>query len=139
MRPGLDEIKKAFDLADPYGVPTGVVPRGMASGFARKLPPGYDERTRIGAAAADGRVVVANPDQPVMVIDPPGLANVGFGSLGSDPVQQAVDDYLLMERKARAWDALRAQASKGHLDGCSSKGEALAYLDTFMRLDGAEL
>jgi hypothetical protein len=26
-----------------------------------------------------------------------------------DPIAQAVDDYLLMERKARAWDALRAQ------------------------------
>lgn len=25
-----------------------------------------------------------------------------------DPVQQAVDDYILMERKARAWDILRA-------------------------------
>ena len=25
----------------------------------------------------------------------------------SDPVAKAVDDYLLMERKARAWDELR--------------------------------
>lgn len=25
-----------------------------------------------------------------------------------DPIQQAVDDYLLMERKARAWDELRS-------------------------------
>jgi hypothetical protein len=29
-----------------------------------------------------------------------------------DPVQQAVDNYLLMERKARAWDALRASVSR---------------------------
>lgn len=27
------------------------------------------------------------------------------------PIQQAVDDYLLMERKARAWDELVARAS----------------------------
>lgn len=27
-----------------------------------------------------------------------------------DPVQQAVDNYILMERKARAWDDLRAVA-----------------------------
>jgi hypothetical protein len=29
----------------------------------------------------------------------------------ADPVQKAVDDYLLMERKARAWDALYEKAS----------------------------
>lgn len=28
----------------------------------------------------------------------------------ADPVQQAVDDYILMERKARAWDDLYAVA-----------------------------
>ena len=29
-----------------------------------------------------------------------------------DPIQQAVDDYLLMERKARAWDILRRESSR---------------------------
>ena len=113
MRPGLDEIKKAFDLADPYGVPTGVVPRvSMTNPY---FPPTPGEAVQLAGGLRPGAVMFA------------------------DPVQQAVDDYLLMERKARAWDALRAQASKGQLDGCSHEGEALAYLDTLMRLDGAEL
>jgi hypothetical protein len=29
--------------------------------------------------------------------------------LGVDPIQKVVDDYLLMERKARAWDVLYAE------------------------------
>lgn len=28
-----------------------------------------------------------------------------------DPVQKAIDDYLLMERKARAWEKLRMLAT----------------------------
>lgn len=55
-------------MSDPYGVPTGVVPRPVFSGF----------------------VQVVGPAEPK-----------------PDPIQQAVDDYLLMERKARAWDQLR--------------------------------
>lgn len=60
MRPGLDEIRKALDLADPYGVPTGVVPRPTAR---------------------------------------------------DDALNKCIDDYLLVERKARAWDALQATAT----------------------------
>lgn len=29
----------------------------------------------------------------------------------SDPIEKAVEDYLLMERKARAWDQLVSRAS----------------------------
>jgi hypothetical protein len=28
--------------------------------------------------------------------------------MNSDHIQKAIDDYMLMERKARAWDELRA-------------------------------
>lgn len=98
---------------DPYGVPTGVVPRvSMTNPY---FPPTPGEAVQLAGGLRPGAVMFA------------------------DPVQQAVDDYLLMERKARAWDALRAQASKGQLDGCSHEGEALAYMDTLMRLEGAEL
>lgn len=68
--------------SDPYGVPTGVVPRVPA--------PQFDDET-------DGVVLV-------------------------DPIAQAVDDYLLMERKARAWDELRAMAG----------GEVLAMMDALV-------
>jgi hypothetical protein len=54
---------------DPYGVPTGVVPRVPVN---VALPKAYTPRVR------------------------------------PDPIAQAVDDYLMMERKARAWDELRA-------------------------------
>jgi len=60
MRPGLDEIRKALDLAAPYGVPTGVVLRPTAR---------------------------------------------------DDAINKCIDGYLLMERKARAWDALQAKAT----------------------------
>lgn len=52
---------------DPYGVPTGVVPR--TTGYFQVIGP-----------------VTPKP---------------------ADPISQAVDDWLLMERKARAWDKLQ--------------------------------
>lgn len=39
------------------------------------------------------------------------------GVLYADPIQQAVDDYLLMERKARAWDELRSKLEMDPLRG----------------------
>ena len=59
---------------DPYGVPTGSVPR---------LNP-----------------ATLRPFVPTSKYAPK-----------PDPIAQAVDDYLLMERKARAWDALRERWS----------------------------
>lgn len=56
---------------DPYGVPTGVVPRVLHRECAT-FPP-------------SDRCSECRP---------------------RDPVQQAVDDWLLMERKALAWDEL---------------------------------
>lgn len=55
---------------DPYGVPSGYVPRMTATEVKARWP----------------------LPQPTPV----------------DPVAKAVDDYILMERKARAWDELRA-------------------------------
>lgn len=106
------KVECEWGCRDPYGVPTGVVPRvSMTNPY---FPPTPGEAVQLAGGLRPGAVMFA------------------------DPVQQAVDDYLLMERKARAWDALRAQASKGQLDGCSHEGEALAYMDTLMRLDGAD-
>ena len=48
-----------------------------------------------------------------------------------DPIAQAVDDYLLMERKARAWDEVRAHIVGSlrlrHLD--ADCGEILDLMD----------
>jgi hypothetical protein len=70
------ETEFPFD-EDPYGVPTGAVPRVYFWGYLRE---------------DHGMKIKGNPLPP----------------LQPDPVAQAVDDYLLMERKARAWDELRA-------------------------------
>ena len=62
----------------------------QAPGNSTPLPEGFDERTRL-AAAADGRIIAAHPDHPPVVID---------------PIQQTIDNYMEMEAKARAWDLL---------------------------------
>lgn len=60
---------------DPYGVPTGVVPR-LNPATLRPYAPDH----------------------------PDGLKTLpDFGVHGA-AIQQTVDDWLLMERKARAWD-----------------------------------
>ena len=82
-----------------YGVPTGVVPRLPNAQFVAALPEGFDGRTRL-AALCGGEVVVAHPDHAPRFY--------------AAPIQQAVDDYLLMERKARAWDeAVRTAGHEG--------------------------
>lgn len=58
---------------DPYGVPSGYVPRMTA--------------TEVKARQVKARWLLPKP---------------------VDPVAKAVDDYILMERKAQAWDELRA-------------------------------
>lgn len=68
---------------DPYGVPTGVVPR-----VQYQLTP--EDEVEIKRRQAEM------------------VAAVEFTALGSpDPIAKAVDDYLLMGRKAKAWDTLR--------------------------------
>lgn len=75
----LDDVP--FGQRNDYGVPTGYVPRQSLH---------LDE-------------VEIKRRQAEMV------AAVEFTALGPppDPIQQAVDGYLLMERKAEAWDTLR--------------------------------
>lgn len=78
---------------DPYGVPTGYVPRESFSGYVRTEPV---------AAALDNHSTV--------------LVDMRTGRW-APAVDKAVDDYLLMERKARAWDELRAEVlrwARGH-------------------------
>ncbi len=70
---------------DPYGVPTGYVPR---------VPPVTRRMTATEARQGWEGAVTSFSAVP----DPVAKA-----------VAKAVDDYLLMERKARAWDKLRAQ------------------------------
>lgn len=45
-----------------------------------------------------------------------------------DPVAKAVDDCLLMERKARAWDELRLAATCGG-ERLGTAAEVLAFMD----------
>jgi len=95
MRPGLDELRERHDLADPYGVPTGAVPRVVTSGYIQVLP----EKGPEGIALTDA------------------LADV------SAAARQAVDNYLLMERKAKAFDLLLVTA---RCADSSISGSALA-------------
>lgn len=79
--------------------------------------PGWDERARI--AAVPGGAILANPKHELVRVD---LAQDLFDQaeaslerqrvLPNEPaIQQAVDDWLLMERKARAWDELVQRAT----------------------------
>lgn len=68
--------------------------------------------------AKDGHRLV---ERQLLEPDPPMTHFKGVSRLyrppaeHGDAIQWAVDDYLLMERKARAWDELRAMA--GRMDG----------------------
>lgn len=99
MRPGLDELRKAHDLADPYGVPTGFVP----------WPGGLVHADPYGDALERGKRVGELIDK---LKRPPRCPGCGAeNSVLHHPgcLQKVVDDYLLMERKARAWDTLYQQ------------------------------
>jgi hypothetical protein len=57
-----------------------------------------------------------------------GLRDLEWANRQADPVQQAVDNYLLMERKARAWDALRKTANTW----VTEDGVTIANLDVVL-------
>ena len=88
--------------------------------------------------SADCHTLKAGPDYgvptgvvPRVEYQPPLRRNAKARAavLGPDPVQRAVDNYLLMERKARAWDGLRKDF-KANLKGMTYLGEPLEeYLD----------
>jgi hypothetical protein len=80
---GLPEAaKRALNAGDPYGVPTGYVPRVDR----------YDEALQRGKRVS------------TLVDD---LNRGRLRGPYADRIEQAVDNYILMERKARAWDWLR--------------------------------
>ena len=103
---------------DPYGVPTGVVPRVRAG-----IPPATGYATTPHNPATQRPYPPDHPDHPdhPYQLTPEDeveierrraemVAAIELTALGPrpDPVQQAVDDYMLMERKAKAWDVLLA-------------------------------
>lgn len=92
---------------DPYGVPTGTVPRVSVSGYQRTepLPPGeFNPRPCPDCGVPHGEF--HKVDCPRRGRNP---VTGERSPLPPDPVVKAVDDWLLMERKARAWDMLLVQ------------------------------
>ena len=103
---------------DPYGVPAGSVPRASVSGYQRTepLPAGeFNPRPCPDCGVPHGAFHKA--DCPRRGRNPvTGERMTADEVLARDPVakllrgaaiDKAVDDWLLMERKARAWDELR--------------------------------
>lgn len=85
-------------------VPTGVVPRAApaTSGFINVVRAVYRWQSTPGA--------LVHPDLARAVAEKAADIRAGVEAANlppPDPISQAVDDYLLMERKARAWDELR--------------------------------
>lgn len=57
--------------------------------------------------------------------------------MNDDPIQQAIDNYITMERKAKAWDdyieALRIAIAREHPGPCAlSPAEVLKLLEGLM-------
>lgn len=98
-----------------FTVPTGSVPRvdRLPSGVLYADPRTELERQLLQPAPPPGPMkglsnLTVNPAtlRPYPPDHPNGLTALpDFGVHGA-AIQQAVDDYLLMERKARAWDEL---------------------------------
>jgi hypothetical protein len=99
------------EIGDPYGVPTGMVPR-------------------VGQAAVRGMQYKLTPEDEVEIkrLQTGIVAGVEFTALGlrPDPIQKAVDDYILMERKAKAWDVLLA-------DLFPSEARVRAFMDELLK------
>lgn len=90
-----------------------------------KAPPGAPHALGCIGSPYDGATGVVprlNPTPPVRYSRDTAAPN--------DPVQQAVDDYLLMERKARAWDELRRQYAP--LIGMVHAPEVVACMDALV-------
>lgn len=79
------------------GVPTGVVPR-----FIRAV---HRPDGSVGTAAVNP---VAELERDLLAPDPEPGPMKGLSGLYAGPTQRALDDFFLMERKARAWDELVA-------------------------------
>ena len=81
--------KDGNEINPDYGVPTGVVPR------VEYQPP--LRRSAVARAAVLHRECATMPE-----------AERCGQCKSADPIQQAIDDFFLMERKASAWDELVA-------------------------------
>lgn len=119
---------------EPYSVPTGVVPRLNREIVAEvqkhidRLAPMIEDTTRVAPMLetdgpyVPGAVIVSPISQREAVDTLVALA------AAVDPVAKAVDDYLLVERKARAWDELRLAATCGG-ERLGTAAEVLAFMD----------
>lgn len=91
-------------IGPDYGVPTGYVPRVERSGFAVTVEPMIPDDSRV-----------------VPMMEPP------------DPIQQAVDRWIDMERKAKAWDKLQHEVKVNEQLTCASTApEVLDWLDSLL-------
>lgn len=106
-------------------VPTGYVPRtnGWVQRVDASVPPRVEYQPptrRMPAEAAAHLLAKANrpPRCPGCGVDAGALHRPGC-------LQKVVDDYLLMERKARAWDALRRSGQVWVSDNVSADLDAL--------------
>lgn len=145
-------------MSDPgYGVPTGAVPRVRQS-----IPPATGYATTPHAPVdpiAELEAYLLTPEPPPgtmkgldhFVYNPPlrrsAVARAAVlhrecatmpeaercGQCKSDDhVQKAVDDHMLMERKARAWDAFVAKVSTLPRNATTEGTPLLDYLDTLL-------
>lgn len=80
------------------GVPTGVVPRVATSGWVQRVDTAVPLRVD----------PVAELERDLLAPDPEPGPMKGLSGLYAGPTQRALDDFFLMERKARAWDELVA-------------------------------
>lgn len=118
---------------EPYSVPTGVVPRLNREIVAEvqkhidRLAPMIEDTTRVAPMLETdgpyGGAVIVSPISQREAVD-----TLVALAAAVDPVAKAVDDCLLMERKARAWDELRLAATRGG-ERLGTAAEVLAFMD----------
>lgn len=110
-------------------VPTGVVPRRRKHGDLFRDGDEFNREPWYYCAKCNG-----NHGLDIAQCD--GLREQPVGGTFSwerpaalDPIAKAIDDYLLMERKARAWDALKAWAEKDRYTASASLDYLLDLMD----------
>lgn len=122
---------------EPYSVPTGVVPRLNREIVAEvqkhidRLAPMIEDTTRVAPMMETddpyGGAVIVSPISQREAVD-----TLVALAAAVDPVAKAVDDCLLMERKARAWDELRLAATRGG-ERLGTAAEVLAFMDRLVQ------
>lgn len=130
LRPG-----QKCPRCDPHGVPTGYVPRALGPRVdADDAPDGYTAIPGSFAAACDGCAFEGSQPCPAPRCEAGHRADgceVVFVKRSRievpDIIRQAIDDYLLMERKARAWDELRAFADRMGQFGMVSQMDSFVH------------